>query len=372
MSYFWDAILEVLFRSREQYAVPVLDGNFVPNNALESLRQIGNAVNQADDIVDGSDGCLYVSSEKRVLRCSGHDFEKREDFREFEANTGGLAFHPDGRLLVCVSGQGLAAIDSTTRRQHWLKEVDGIPLKCLTAVATAPDGTVYLTDGSTKNQPEKWCWDLLEQNAFGRLVKVEPDLGKAVTLCSGLKYPHGVTLSHDGKDLLFTESWGHTISRYGLYDSNAGMRKLINRNLPGYPARITQASAGSYWLSFFAMRTLLVEFVLREKEYKREMMRTIDPAYWIAPALSSTGSYLEPLQGGGIKKLGIRKPWSPPRSYGLVARINEQGDAIESFHSRVGGHCHGITSAREVKGRLIVVSKGHSRLLIMDSREIVS
>lgn len=101
-------------------------------------------------------------------------------------------------------------------------------------------------------------------------------------------------------------------------------------------------------------------------------MRTIDPAYWIAPALSSTGSYLEPLQGGGIKKLGIRKPWSPPRSYGLVARINEQGDAIESFHSRVGGHCHGITSAREVKGRLIVVSKGHSRLLIMDSREIVS
>ena len=84
----------------------------------------------------------------------------------------------------------------------------------------------------------------------------------------------------------------------------------------------------------------------------------------IAPSLRATGSYLEPLQGGGIKKLGIVKPWAPPRSYGLVVRIDSSGDIVESLHSRVGGSCHGVTAARPAGGRLYIVSKGHSKLLV--------
>ena len=48
---------------------------------------------------------------------------------------------------------------------------------------------------------------------------------------------------------------------------------------------------------------------------------------------------------------------------GLVARIDEGGDVIESLHSRVGGRCHGVTAACETAQGLVIISKGHGRVL---------
>jgi hypothetical protein len=326
---------DVVLRRREQHPIPVMDGPLTPNDGLERCVEVGPSLESPDDIA------------------------------VFERNAGGLAFHPDGRLLVCVSGMGLAAIDATGRRT-WLEHAEGVPLLCPTAVTAAPDGMIYLTDGSTGNPPEKWCHDLMEGNARGRLVCCEPDLGGARTLLSGLQYPHGVALGHDGLQLWFTESWAHAVSRYALRD---GSSDRVVRNLPGYPARLSAAAAeGTFWLSLFAVRTHLVELVLRGKKYRSEMMRAIHPDFWIAPALAATDSYLEPLQGGAIKKLGMVKPWAPPRSYGLVARINSEGETLESLHSRVGGRRHGVTSAREAHGTLFIACKGH-HCLLMQVRE---
>ncbi|HYM02366.1 MAG TPA: hypothetical protein VET85_05420, partial [Stellaceae bacterium] len=108
----------------------------------------------------------------------------------------------------------------------------------------------------------------------------------------------------------------------------------------------------------------LIEFVLREDDFRNEMMQTVAPDYWIGPALSTSGDALEPMQSGSIKALGIQKPWAPPRSYGLVARVSEDGDFLESLHSRVGGRYHGITAARDTAQGLVIVSKGHGRVLI--------
>jgi hypothetical protein len=94
------------------------------------------------------------------------------------------------------------------------------------------------------------------------------------------------------------------------------------------------------------------------------MMRTIEPRHWVAPALVSGGDCLEPMQFGSIKALGIQKPWAPPRSYGLVVRINEDGDVVESLHSRVGGHHHGVTAACETSQGLVIVSKGSGKVLL--------
>ncbi|HQT77403.1 MAG TPA: hypothetical protein PLD10_10165, partial [Rhodopila sp.] len=69
-------------------------------------------------------------------------------------------------------------------------------------------------------------------------------------------------------------------------------------------------------------------------------------------------------QFGSIKALGIEKPWAPPRSYGLIVRIDANGDPIESLHSRVGGRYHGITAVREVAQGLVIVSKGSGRVIL--------
>jgi hypothetical protein len=105
------------------------------------------------------------------------------------------------------------------------------------------------------------------------------------------------------------------------------------------------------------VRTHLVEFVLREDDFRNEMMRTIPPKYWVAPALSSNDDCLEPMQFGGIKALGIQKPWAPPRSYGLVARLDASGEVMESLHSRVGGRYHGVTAAIETAQGLVGIAR---------------
>jgi hypothetical protein len=107
-----------------------------------------------------------------------------------------------------------------------------------------------------------------------------------------------------------------------------------------------------------------VEFVLREDDFREEMMRTIPKQYWVAPALATGGDCLEPMQFGGIKALGIQKPWAPPHSYGLVARLDRNGEPVESLHSRVGGRYHGVTAAIEAAQGLVVVSKGSGRVLL--------
>ena len=74
----------------------------------------------------------------------------------------------------------------------------------------------------------------------------------------------------------------------------------------------------------FAPRNRLVEFVLQEDDYRSDMLAEVPPDHWIAPALSSRRSFLEPLQCGAIKTMGVHKPWSPSRSYGLVVRLDAQ------------------------------------------------
>ena len=70
--------------------------------------------------------------------------------------------------------------------------------------------------------------------------------------------------------------------------------------------------------------------MLREREFCDAMMKTVPPELWIGPTLDGRFNYREPTQIGRIKKLGIQKPWAPARSYGLVARLEREGEAIEA------------------------------------------
>ena len=354
---------QILFRDADQHAIPSMDGALSPNAALDHCRAIGEPLPGVDDAAEAPDGSLYVSAGRRVLRLSGAGYATRAVFAEFEAATGGLAVHPDGRLLVCVAGTGLAAVDAAGR-QRWLNLVEGHPLHCLTSVAASPDGSIFMSEGSRQNAAGEWCRDLMQKNNSGRLIRCGADLETPTVVLRDLPWPNGVAVAPDGRALWFSEAWSHRVCRASLDGGALGAVEAAIGNLPGYPARLSPAAAGGFWLAIFALRTHLIEFVLREDDFRDEMMRTIAPEYWIAPSLATSGDALEPMQTGSIKALGIQKPWAPPRSYGLAARFDVAGDFRESLHSRVGGRYHGITAARGTAQGLVIVAKGHGRLLL--------
>ena len=121
---------------------------------------------------------------------------------------------------------------------------------------------------------------------------------------------------------------------------------------------MSPAAGGGYWLAVFAPRSQLIEFVLRERDFRTCMMDEVDEGLWIAPTLEPTQTFLEPLQGGALKHLGILKPWAPTRSFGLVVRLDEDFQPLFSMHSRADGRRHGITSCLEIDGRLLTTSRG--------------
>ncbi|MDR3466992.1 MAG: hypothetical protein P4M07_13710 [Xanthobacteraceae bacterium] len=361
MSLISDVIDRVLFPNREVHAIPVLDGAFSPNQRLDRARQLGDEIECPDDLALGPDGALYVSSGTTILRCTGTDFSDRKVFASFAAPVGGLAWTPDRRLLACVSRHGLMALSSSGEVVGKLEHVAGEAIACPTAVTAAPDGAIYVVDGSRANPPEQWLADLMQNRPpSGRLISCSASLRDAEIRSDKLAWPSSVVVSHDGDEAWVGESWAHRLTAFAR---TGDRRRVIVKNYAGYPSRIVRGAGDDYWMAFFGVRTQLIEFVLREREFCEEMMAKVPQELWIGPMLDGRFNYREPTQIGRIKKLGIQKPWAPARSYGLVARLGGDGEPAESLHSRVDGRIHGVTGLWTDGTRVLAASKGRNRLV---------
>ncbi|MCG6203420.1 SMP-30/gluconolactonase/LRE family protein [Rhodopseudomonas sp. HC1] len=362
MSLARDIIDRIFFPNRDVHAIPVLDGNLSPNERLDRASVLGEAIEAPDALALDAHGTLYVSSGRTILACGGPDFVERRTFAVFDAEVGALAWSATSGLVAALSGQGVVSLDADGAIVARLTGVAGEPLRCPTALAIGDDGRIYIADGSRHNPASEWHRDLLEKRPpSGRIISCDANLSEARVIANGLDWPAGLVVSHDGRGLLVTESWAHRLSALSL---DGGAPRILVKNFAGYPSRISRGSRGDYWLAFFGLRTQLTEFVLREDAFRMRMLEAVEPHLWIGPRLGGAADYREAMQIGRIKKLGIQKPWAPPRSYGLVARIGADGAARESFHSRTSGEVHGITAVLpDPAGRVFAVSKGNGKLI---------
>lgn len=356
-------VLSIVNRDGADNAIPPLDGALSPNDRLDGLTPIGDPLPGLDDVIAANDGGVFVSAGKAVLKLSGPRFATRALVAELDGEAGGLALHPDGRLLVCVAGRGLAALDPARPAPRWLATVEGHPLAGLMSVTATPDGRIFAVEGSIGRKPSEWRHDLMGKRHDGRLIMCEATLDGAATLLKGLHYPYGLSAGPDGRQLWLTESWAHRMSRMPLPHNGAAQPEIVLRNLPGYPARLHGDGRDGLYLGIFARRTHLIEFVLKEDDFREEMVARIPERYWVAPAYAGGTDCLEPMQIGGVKALGIQKPWAPPRSYGLLVHLDSQGEPLDSIHSRAGGRFHGISGACATPQGAVIAARGAERLL---------
>jgi hypothetical protein len=247
----------------------------------------------------------------------------------------------DGRLLI--GGRALALPEG---------------LASPTALTFGDATSLFLCQGSARHRASDWVIDLMEGNAAGSVWRLDLAGGPAQCLAKDLAFPYGLLAT--GQGLIVAESWRHRLLRLPI---GGGTPQPVLAKLPGYPARVASSGDGGAWLTLFAPRNRLIEFILEEDSYRADMMREVPRDCWIAPALSSGASFLEPLQCGGVKTMGIHKPWSPSRSYGLVIRLDSAMRPVTSFHSRASGHRHGITSVIEAAGRVLAAAKGGNAIL---------
>ncbi|MGA2552920.1 MAG: strictosidine synthase [Burkholderiaceae bacterium] len=340
----------LLGRGEAAITVPVMDGALKPNRALENATVVAELPGIEDLASDGQK--LWVAAGNILYELVGEELHKVETF---DAPITGLAVRSASERALAIGGQKIVVVGGA-HGGAILTSLGSEPLLSVNALAFDEEGNLYFTEGSARYPLEKWNFDLMSLGQSGRVGYWSLTDNSAREVRRGLAYPFGVLVS--GAEILVSESWRHRVLRLGQ-----GKPVELLHELPGYPSRLSGALGGGFWLTCFVCRTQLVEFVLREPDYRRRMMEEVDPRYWVAPALSSGTSFLEPLQGAGVKQMGVLKPWAPPRSYGLVVRVSASGEILYSFHSRVDGHHHGITAVCECGGALYVASKGAGRLL---------
>lgn len=339
-------------RGEQSITVPVMDGPLKPNDLLEQAPLIAELA-AADNLV-ACGGRIFASSGAQLCELRG-DGEVGALARQVAGITC-LAASPDGALALGLDGVGIVIRGG----RHDGRRIEQAGA-CLTAATFIDDDTLAVCNGSAAVGAADWARDLLSLGRSGTVAIIDLRDGGVRQLAKGLAFPSGLCRG-DGGALFVTEAWAHRI----ISLSPGGGAQVAVADLPGYPGRLVKAASGGYWLAMFAVRTQLQEFVLREGRFRREMMATVDPRYWIAPALSSGASFKEPLQAGGVIRLGIHKPWAPSRSYGLVVRLDAACQPMWSGHSRANGRRHGVTAMVEDGGRLLVASRGAGQILALD------
>lgn len=348
-----DAI-DRLTGDRSSTTVPVMDGPLQPNNIIEKGDRL-SCIEAADNLVRDSRNDVWLSSKRELYKMSSKSGPVLQ--REFDQPVTCLAASPKGALAIGLDGSGVLVIGG--RHDGQMIAHDG--LRCPTAILFDKEDRLFVTNGSGNRTAADWQRDLLSVACCGSVAEVRLDTAAVRNLVSGLGFPAGIVNSTTREDhLVVTEAWRHRL--LSVHKSTGRIEEALTE-LPAYPGRLVPSSSGGYWLCCFATRSPLQEFVLREHRYRKRMMAEIEPAFWMAPALSSGHSFLEPLQAGGVIRLGVHKPWAPSRSYGLVIRLDGALQPVWSAHSRADGKRHGITSALEVDRDLWLTSKGNGEIL---------
>ena len=357
-----DIILERILGRPARRSLPNLDGAWRPNDALDHSVVHADGIEGPTGLAVGGDGILYAASGCRVLALDGVAGAP-ETVATYDGCVQGLAWHHSTGLVAGITGIGVAVgIGASDRPEGGtiLCDADSGALRYPTAVMVAPDGAIVVSEGARDVAAADWVRDLMAKGRSGRVLRFAPGETRAVTLADALAFPTGLACDADG-GIVVCEAWDYRI--LGLTASGG---KVLCADLAGYPGGLLRVESGWY-LSLFAPRSHIVEFVLEEDGFRQRMTETIEPEYWIAPTTDPREHPFIPAQVGGLRSQNIKKPWAPPRSYGLVARLDEDFVAMRSWHSRANGVRHGIDALVSRDGHVLAASRGAHCILDLTS-----
>ena len=329
--------------------VPPMDGALRPNARLDDARLLAKG-KDIDNAAVWNGKLVFSRGADLLSLCATGDEPKVE--RTFPAPISAIAAKGDKLAVALDDGQLLVGDKNIA-----------LPLQggSVSALSYGRDGALLIAVGSTRRRASDWCLDLMERGKDGAVFRLGPT-GTLETLAEGLHHAGGVAEAEDGR-VLVSESWKHRIVAL-----NTRAVVPVVWDLPCYPGRIVADTRG-FWLCLFAPRSQMVEFILREPAYRKKMTEALPQQYWMAPTLRAGKNFREPVQGGGIRHLGVHKPWAPSRSYGLVVLLDAAGTPIESWHSRSDGHRHGVTSAVTWNEMTVIVCRGDGAVVAIDREE---
>lgn len=244
-----------------------LTGVFERNNLLGKARAIDLGEHAGpEDVALGLDGFLYATTHSgKVLRISPSG-RTVEVFAQPGGRPLGIEVDADGSLLIANAVFGVQRVSTAGAVSDVLTEIDGEPLLYADDIAVARDGTIYVSEASTKfgayasgGTLEGSLLDILEHGGNGLVIEYKPDTGLVRVIMDGLNFANGLAVSDDQRYLLVAETGSYRIHRYWLQGPKAGQSEIIIDNLPGFPDNINNGMNGRFWIGLAAPRKAILD-----------------------------------------------------------------------------------------------------------------
>jgi sugar lactone lactonase YvrE len=304
-------------------------GVFAPNERLRAIEQLplGDQYGP-EEVIVGEQGELYAATHDGWIVRMTADGSQVRNWVQTDGRPLGLAFDPQGNLIVADAFRGLLQITPTGTVTELATEADGIPIRYANNVDVAVDGKIYFSDASTRFAARASggtyaasLLDIMEHSGNGRLLVYDPATQRASTLLGGLNFANGVAVSADQSAVLVNETGMYRVLRYWLTGPNSGQVEPVLEALPGFPDNLTRGQDGRYWLALIAPRNALLDR-LADKPWMRKVIQRLPAA--VRPKAVHYGHVIA-FDDSGQTLLNLQ---DPAGTYPLISAATETDDAL--------------------------------------------
>jgi sugar lactone lactonase YvrE len=183
----------------------------------------------------------------------------------------GMAWHPDGSLIICDAQRGLLAHRADGSLDVLTAGYRSVPFTFCSNVTVTDGGTIYFSHSSTKYNLANWTGDILEHRPTGRLFRYNTD-GTCELLLDGLGFANGIALARDESFVVVAETIGYDLVRLELTGDRQGALTRFGDPMPGMPDNICADQDGNIWVSIVAPRIGAIDFLLPRSPLLRKAL----------------------------------------------------------------------------------------------------
>jgi len=328
--------------------IPGLEGKYGVNEELSKVHHLaGGKIHGPESVTFGTDGLLYVSTADGEIFKINVETNVVEHFVSVGGRPLGMKFDAEGNLIIAEPVKGLLSVDPNTKEIKILTFMVGdSPITFANDVEISKEtGKIYFTDSAELSPVKlggKWVTfvpaiaSIVSSNPTGRLLEYDPKTRITKQLANGFIFSNGVALSKEEDFILVAESGRPIISKYHLKGPKAGTLETFADNLPGLVDGLSTAPDGRFWVSFHCVRSPALEMV--------------SPYPWIKKIAVTLKSFIS---------------LTPPPS-GLIALLDENGNAVLSLHDTTGKSVSLVSDVEEKDGKLYIGSLTNKWVAVYD------
>lgn len=306
-------------------AAPEMVGPLQQNDLLQSaVRLLDGQIDGPEDVIKDTNGNLYIANSDGTIIKYTPEGESIPFFRS-SGRPLGMTMDSRGNLIVCHTNLGLIMLTPGGEMDILVNNGDQFHL--IDDLTVSSRDVVYFTDASSLDELESFYFDILLHHPLGSVWEYDLKTGELSKVIDGLYFANGIQLSPDESFLLVNETSAYRIRKVWLNGSKRGESEIFLDNLPGFPDGLDKSSAGTYWVSLASPR-------------KKEVDTIYHPRPWLKRILMYLPEVVRP---------------SPTR-YGLILKIDIQGNILNSYHDTSGEILWSITNVFEDDNHLYLGS----------------